>query len=703
MAMNSWKPAAIALALIALSCNEKFDGPFTPGSKNYVGDAWAADNDGDGVSDSVEHYVKGCAKPPEQCLEDAKALSAAAAPEDKSLDSVSAQPMFLAMGDIPAKPSLTFLPAGTPDTAYTLASDNPAVAAIDGHAVRAAGPGNTYVTVDAAGGHTARFAVTVTATVDSAGNHPPAVKITLPLAGVRFNGGQEFEFAGTATDPEEGALTGAAFTWTAKLFDGPGDPHPSEIFMQPGIATGHVLVPSLHDTDAAVFCRLYLKVKDSRGAIGRDSLDIQPNKAAITLTSDPVGAALMVDGHPRVAPFTFDAVAGFQRAVAAADTQVIGGGTYVFQAWSDKSLAETTFVIPGSATTYTATFKKAVIDTIPDSTAKRWTVLGNAGFNFDRVDDFAFTVDGGKPTVLFSDASKSGRATAMQFSGGAWTILGKAGFSTDPVSVPTVAVANGIVYAAFNESNWGTCWVFKDGAWTRDTTLYLKDPAGMNLTLGLKDTLYLTWTGRIEYLIGMLKSGGGGWAPVGPDTGIVEDRKISEPLTRVHNGIPYVAVREAVPMYKGSVQKLSGNAWTQVGPKAFTPGMAYGPSLDFVQDEPWYAFTDTYNDSTRLSVLRFTGGIWQQAGTRIAPAGETANTQLAVDGETPYLAFGEHFPDNKDRETVMKYGAGAWSLIPYPNLPELFHNVKFAISGGVLYLAFIDWTTVDRITVMAYQ
>ncbi len=77
--------------------------------------------------------------------------------------------------------------------------------------------------------------------------------------------------------------------------------------------------------------------------------------ATITITSNPVGLGIQVDGVTIVTPQTFSWSPGSSHTVSAA-TQ--GTGTrYSFLTWSDGGAASHTITAPASATTYTATFQ----------------------------------------------------------------------------------------------------------------------------------------------------------------------------------------------------------------------------------------------------------------------------------------------------------------------------------------------------------
>ncbi|TMA75824.1 MAG: PKD domain-containing protein, partial [Deltaproteobacteria bacterium] len=83
-----------------------------------------------------------------------------------------------------------------------------------------------------AGTYTVRLRVTdggrassIASIVVTSGNSAPTATISAPLASTAWNVGQTIAFAGSATDPEDGALPGSAFTWTLIVHHCPSNCH----------------------------------------------------------------------------------------------------------------------------------------------------------------------------------------------------------------------------------------------------------------------------------------------------------------------------------------------------------------------------------------------------------------------------------------------------------------------------------------------
>ncbi len=110
-------------------------------------------------------------------------------------------------------------------------------------------------------------------TIEISGNAPPVPAITSPADGSIFTVGELIDFQGTATDTEDGDLTGASLAWTSSL-DGP-------------IGTSRAFLRSdLSEGDH----RITLSATDSRGSVGSTSVDItvRPPAAPTSLIAGAV-------------------------------------------------------------------------------------------------------------------------------------------------------------------------------------------------------------------------------------------------------------------------------------------------------------------------------------------------------------------------------------------------------------------------------
>jgi hypothetical protein len=185
-------------------------------------------------------------------------------------------------------------------------------------------------------------------------NRPPVPAIGAPPARTSYSAGDTISYSGSATDPEDGTLSGARFSWRVD-FHHADHVHP---FAQPasGSTSGSFAIPTTGHTDSDVWYRIHLTVRDSGGLEASTFRDVQPRTARVTLAASAPGLRLELDDQPVTAPSTHTGVTGMQRKLSAPSPQVVGGRVYVFTSWSDGGAATHTIATPASDTTYTANF-----------------------------------------------------------------------------------------------------------------------------------------------------------------------------------------------------------------------------------------------------------------------------------------------------------------------------------------------------------
>jgi glucose/arabinose dehydrogenase/regulation of enolase protein 1 (concanavalin A-like superfamily) len=194
------------------------------------------------------------------------------------------------------------------------------------------------------------------ATLTVLNDQPPVPVITAPLVGALYSGGNTINFAGTATDPEDGNEPASRFTWWVDFHHCPTQQtchiHP---FLPPtsGVTSGSFVVPTMGETSPNVWYRVNLQVVDSQNLITTIYRDVLPRTSTMTFLTSPTGLQLTIDGQPFTPPNNIIVgVEGIQRTIGAPSPQ--GGST--FQSWSDGGAQTHTISTPVNDTTYTATF-----------------------------------------------------------------------------------------------------------------------------------------------------------------------------------------------------------------------------------------------------------------------------------------------------------------------------------------------------------
>jgi glucose/arabinose dehydrogenase len=215
-------------------------------------------------------------------------------------------------------------------------------------------------------------------------NQAPTAAITQPVVGTTYSGGMVIAYAGTGTDPEDGTLPASAFTWRVD-FQHDTHTHP---FIAPtsGAKSGSFTIPTIGETSANVWYRIYLTVQDSAGATHTVQRDILPRKARLTLATNPSGLQLNLDGQPVTTPLAFDSVVGIVRTIEATTPQTSGGSSYAFTSWSDGGAVSHTISTPASATTYTAAYQIASGGSVNGLTGEYFTTPTLTGTSFTRID-----------------------------------------------------------------------------------------------------------------------------------------------------------------------------------------------------------------------------------------------------------------------------------------------------------------------------
>ncbi len=267
------------------------------------------------------------------------------------------------------------------------------------------------------------------ATLTVTANQPPVPTILTPTAGTFFSYGDTFSYSGSATDPEDGTLSGAAFTWWVTYHTG-GVERPF-VPETPGSTTGMFTIPNISPyTLPDVFYRIHLRVEDINGSETEVTRDLQPNVVQVSLATNPAGGALLLDGMSFTTPYLFSGVTGQQRSLGVPSPATIGGLAYSFVSWSDGGASTHDILTPVANTTYTATFAnrapRVASVRIDDGSGQR-SMIRNLQVTFDAIMNYAglpgnaYALSGpGGPYSLVVGATdnSSGRSVvSMTFSG----------------------------------------------------------------------------------------------------------------------------------------------------------------------------------------------------------------------------------------------------------------------------------------------
>jgi glucose/arabinose dehydrogenase len=256
------------------------------------------------------------------------------------------------------------------------------------------------------------------ASAPPAANTPPQPVIVSPADGASFRAGDTLALSFAASDAQDGALAAAQLEWWIELHHD-SHSHPFQLPSRGNSAA--VAIPARGETSDNIFYRVSLRATDSAGASATVTRDVIPQKARVTLATQPTGLALTLDGQPVSGPSSFTGVVGIERDLGAAAEQIANGRRWRFASWNSGRAATHTITTPAADTTYTATFNDAgpatnqpptVTLTAPASTTVNTAITLNAT---------AADSDGSISNVqFFAGATALGSDTAAPFSL-AWT------------------------------------------------------------------------------------------------------------------------------------------------------------------------------------------------------------------------------------------------------------------------------------------
>lgn len=205
--------------------------------------------------------------------------------------------------------------------------------------------GNFTATLTVTDGSNATGTDTVLITV---GNLQPVVEITSPAHESTYSTGDTINFQGTASDNEDGTLSGSSLQWNILYHHGA---HVHFDFA-PGLSgnSNSITIPDHGDNTWIELC---LVATDSGGLTAQDCISLLPNIVQISFDTSPSGLALWYSGVEYTTPFAVNTIENSERSIYAPEEQ---GGCWIFDHWSDGLAASHLIATGTQDTTYTATY-----------------------------------------------------------------------------------------------------------------------------------------------------------------------------------------------------------------------------------------------------------------------------------------------------------------------------------------------------------
>jgi glucose/arabinose dehydrogenase len=191
------------------------------------------------------------------------------------------------------------------------------------------------------------------ASTGGGGNSPPTATIDAPTAATTWKVGDTITFAGSATDPEDGALPASALTWQVSMLHCPDGCHEHVIQSFPGVAGGSIVAPD-HDYPSKL--QFELTATDSQGTPHTATTVIDPQTATLRFESVPSGLSIAHGSVQAATPFERTVVVGSANSIGASTPQTLAGTTYDWDSWSDGGARNHNVAAVEGVTTFTATF-----------------------------------------------------------------------------------------------------------------------------------------------------------------------------------------------------------------------------------------------------------------------------------------------------------------------------------------------------------
>ena len=212
--------------------------------------------------------------------------------------------------------------------------------------------GTHQVTLKVTDSHGAHHSDTVTI---HSGETPPTVSIDSPGETLNWHVGQTINFAGSATDDQDGSLPAAALSWNLVLNHcvtvDACHSHPVQDFA--GVSSGAFVGP---DHGYPSHLMLQVTATDSAGLTDTKTIRLDPQTANLIVRSAPAGLNVSVDEKSGPGPLVYEGIVGATTTIAAETPQSAGATHYGFGSWSDGKAQSHEITVPATDETYTATF-----------------------------------------------------------------------------------------------------------------------------------------------------------------------------------------------------------------------------------------------------------------------------------------------------------------------------------------------------------
>jgi len=217
----------------------------------------------------------------------------------------------------------------------------------------------------AAGGFTATLTITdsngstATASQSVQSGTLPTVTVDSPTAATHWAVGDTISLQAHATDAYDATLANSAFSWNVSIEHCPSDCHEHNLVTRSGPSTSF----DAPDHDYPSWLKVTLTVTDSIGLVKTVTIDhVDPLTTTMTVTSNPTGLPVSIDGNPGFGPVgPATVIVGHQATIAAQASYTSAETTATFTGWSDLGTLSHVVTV-SSPSTYTASYSRTTHD-----------------------------------------------------------------------------------------------------------------------------------------------------------------------------------------------------------------------------------------------------------------------------------------------------------------------------------------------------
>lgn|GEM_PF-3669829 len=324
----------------------------------------------------------------------------------------------------------------------------------------------------------------------------------------------------------------------------------------------------------------------------------------------------------------------------------------------------------------------------------QWQIIGEKDFTAQYASPLCLAVHNGIPYLAYCDEANSGKATVMKYEGPNWVPVGKAGFSTGRIYALTFTFVNDMPYIVYKDGDHSDQVVVMkyDGSnWVTVGTPSILGELTAQIGFTIVDGIIYAPFLDAGYSVKVKKFNGSTWVLVGNP---ISPNDVNNLSLSISNGTPYLSYMDG---YTLKIFKYDGSDWVSTFKDHLFGTRNY--SLIISNGIPYVAYEDKAN-SSKATVLKYDGSDWVAVGSPGLSSGGIANPVLVMADNNLYLAYSQ----GNENPKVMKYDGNNWAAVGSSvfSTGELY-AFSWSINNGVPYLAYADWSTYSKATVIKYD